>query len=430
MHMMNDAPDELMRLLPLLGLDSQVTSTGTESQLCVEANAAHPSMLRVEFAMRSTARANPSRTATIAFAADADFAACAANLDADFVCDNAIAAACFILSRALGLTSVVLTRDQQFFAVIRAALPLARDRSGIMVEGEIGVGKASLIKLIHAASDYPRDLIYAECAALDASRVEAEVVPLLAQASGPPSPVADERLGHCGAIFFNHIDELSLVAQARLLLAIRSASGLATSRIPARESVRLLAASRRPLAPMVARGEFLRELHGLFDTTFSIAPLRDRAGDVPMLVSHFLRALGPGLTLDAAALRMVSRYPFPGNLRELINFVTRLAIVPASPSTARSGSARENRAIGRAEVIRQLDQPSLDSTWRTRDRPPQQPPATYAAARPKASKRMARLEPLDELLGLGLVQPHPEVEGLGSVIERDSAAVAVENLKR
>src|ERR1700722_13580385 len=118
MHMMNDALDELMRLLPLLGLVYRVTSIGLESPLHVEASAAHPAMLRVEFAMRSTARANPSRTATIAFAADADFAACAANLDADFVCDNAIAAACFILSGALGITSVVLTRDQQFFAVI------------------------------------------------------------------------------------------------------------------------------------------------------------------------------------------------------------------------------------------------------------------------------------------------------------------------
>jgi transcriptional regulator of acetoin/glycerol metabolism len=426
MHMMNDAHDELMRLLPRLGLAYRVTSTGLESPLCVEPNAAHPSMLRVEFAMHFAASANPSRSATIEFATDADFAACPINLNADFICDNAIAAACFILSRALGLPSVVLTRDEQFFAMIRAALALARDRSGIMVEGEIGVGKASLIKLIHAASDDPRDLIYAECAAVDASRVDAEVVPLLAQASGTPSPVAEEGLGEGGTIFFNHIDELSLIAQARLLLAIRSASGLATSRTPARASVRVLAASRRPLAAMVACGGFLRELHELFDTTFTIAPLRDRAGDVPMLVSHFLRALGPGLTLDAGALRMVSRYPFPGNLRELINFVTRIAIVPASPSTARSGSDRENRAIGRAEVIRQLDQPSLDSTWR----PSRRLPATHTIARSKASKRMARLEPLDDLLGLGLVQSHPEVEGLRTVIERDSAAVAAENLKR
>lgn len=369
-----------MRLLPLLGLASQVTRTGLESPLHVEANAAHPSMLRVEFAMRSAARANPSCTATIAFATHPCVTASAANLAADFVCDNAIAAACFILSRALGLTSVVLTRDEQFFAVIRAALALARDRSGIMVEGEIGAGKASLIKLIHAASDDPRDLIYAECAALDASRVQAEVVPLLAQASGPPSLVADEGLGHGGAIFFNHIDELSLAAQARLLCSIRTASRLAISRAQARTSVRLLAASRRPLAAMVARGEFLRELHDLFDTTFSIAPLRDRPGDAPMLVRHFLRALNPGLTLSPGALRMVSRYPFPGNLRELINFATRLAIVPAMPSTARSGSTRENRSIGRAEVIRQLDQPSLDSMWRTRDRPTRRNSSSDAVA--------------------------------------------------
>jgi DNA-binding NtrC family response regulator len=366
---MNDAYDELMRLLPLLGLTFQVTKPVLESPL-VEANAANPSMLRVEFAMRSTARANPSCTATIAFAADAEVAACAANLDADLVCDNAIAAACFILSQALGLSSVVLTRDERFFAVIRAALALARDRSGTLVEGEIGIGKASLIKLIHAASGDPRALIHAECAGLDASRVEAELAPLLAQASGPLSPVADESLGIGGTVFFNHIDELSLAAQSRLVHLICTGALRAMSRDQARASVRLLAASRRPVAAMVARAEFLPVLHDLFDTTFTLPPLRDRPGDVPMLVRHFLRTLNPGLRLNPAALRMVSRYPFPGNLRELINFVTRLAIVPARPSTAAHAvSPAGNRAIGRAEVIRQLDYASLDSMWRTHDRP-------------------------------------------------------------
>jgi DNA-binding NtrC family response regulator len=291
-----------------------------------------------------------------------------------------------------------------------------------MVEGEIGAGKGSLIKLIHAASDDPRDLIYAECAALDASRVEAEIVPLLAHAFDAPIRAEDESPGNGGTVFFNHIDELSLDAQARLLGSIRTVARIATSRGQAPTSVRLLAASRRPLAAMVACGEFLRELHDLFDTTLTIAPLRDRPGDVPMLVRHFLRATSPGLTLDSRSLRMVSRYPFPGNLRELINFVTRVAIVPARPSSARSGSARVNRAISRAEVMRQLVRESLHSAWR--------PPATHIAARPRASKRMARPEPLDDLLGLGFVQSHSEVESLRTVIERDGAAVAAENLKR
>jgi DNA-binding NtrC family response regulator len=294
----------------------------------------------------------------------------------DFVTDSPMAVACFILSKILGLPSPILTGDERLFEVICSAIALARGLATVLVEGEIGVGKESLIKMIHAASGDSTSLLHAECAGLEARFVEAEIAPLLTRAAGAATKTDSRALG--GTIFFNRIEELSADAQLRLLSLIRRsivAGGVRQSLIDRRElssrcqpgaRVRFLAASTTSLAAMVARGEFLRELHEVFDTTLAVPPLRDRIGDLPILVRHALRMRGSTLTLSAAALRHLSRYRFPGNLRELANFVTRIAIVAATPPIHYSGRGRGTGIVGRAEVIRQLDQPNLDSLWKLR----------------------------------------------------------------
>ena len=264
---------ESERLLHLLGINAvvEITAPATASP-----PSSAPVLLRIKFALTRAGSLAPPAVATIALANNAG--AHAEDLEADFLCDNAIAAACFILSKALGLASFMLTSDERLFEKIRAAILLAQGPARVLVEGEIGVGKESLIKLIHAASGDSMSLIHAECAGLEATRVAAEVIPLLAQAAG--------------TIFFNRIEELSLVAQSRLLELIRASSSSSTAS-PDSQRVRYLAASTRSLAAMVARGEFLAELNGLFDATLILAPLRDRSGDLPMLVRYFLRKLNP-----------------------------------------------------------------------------------------------------------------------------------------
>lgn len=354
------APAELIRLLPLVGIDAAVPASG-DAPVAPSAHGVAPSALskelHVEFGERSAdATASPA-TLTIVFAPNGS----GENSAADFVAASAEAAACFILSRALGLPSPVLTADDQLFEVIRAALAVARGPARVLVEGEIGVGKESLVKLIHAASGDPAALLYAECAGLDENAVEPEIGPLIAQAAS-----ANFTRMQTGALFFNRIGELSPAAQSKLLYVILgSAAALDRHaqferRNPPAE-VRYFAASTQPIAAMVERGAFLRELHDLFDVTLAIPPLRSRRGDLPILVRHYLRSLNPGLTLNAAAMRTLSMYPFPGNVLELINFVTRIAIVPSNSGSRHSGS----RIVGRADVISQLEQASLNTTWRS-----------------------------------------------------------------
>jgi len=407
------APAELVRLLPLLGLEP-VPVEPIPSASRTASEPPMPPALRVEFGLRHDHRDDSSAVITIALLEPgAAFEPVAEPVDSpDFVCDSAIAAACFILSRALRLPSSVLTTNPRLFNVVCAAVALAHSPAGILVEGEIGVGKESMVKLIHAASGDPESLLYAECAGLEATAVATEISPLLAPDAGSdyhdaklsydPHHLDDHHLddrrddadsqdaprtaetpaanlGHLAiplgrTIFFNHLGELSLAAQRNLLDLLRSAA----------PRIRLLAASVQPLAVMVARGEFRADLRRLFDATLTIIPLRDRPGDLPMLARHLLRMRNPAVTLDAAAIRTLERYPFPGNLRELTNFVTRLAIVPAQPRRL-TDSPPENVTIGRAEIIRQLDHPSLKLLWPSRH---------HRAASPRTSSRRRHPERL------------------------------------
>ncbi len=367
-----NAPAEVIRLLRLLELYPLLEPASEVPQAAhfTEGPPSAPvAALRVRFDSSRESSADTSDIFTLAIIADRN----GDHAPPVFVTANATAAVCFILGRALALEAPVLTTDDRMFDVIRAAIALARGQARLLVEGEIGVGKESLIKLIHAASGDPMTLIHAECAGLEAARANADLVPLLAQAIGGVAPGA--RSG--GTIFFNRIEELSLAVQARLLELIHPASESPAARREEFARVRYLAASTRPLAAMVARGEFLAELHRLFDATLVIPPLRARPDDAPMLVRHRLRLLNPALSLNAAAMRTLTRYPFPGNLRELNNFVTRVAIVPPGSATICAAASSARGTIGRAEVIRQLDHLGLDSRWRSH----QQSAAAFRATR-------------------------------------------------
>ena len=414
-----DVPAEVIRLLPLVGLEvvrgadaaSLRTSTGGHSPKLAEQRAmqgefgAHRVIMldspdkfiradKVNWADKLKALDPPSGPLALRIAFDP--LASGRNSSADFVTDSAVAAVCFILSRALGLAAPFLTVDAKLFEVICAAVAVARGPARVLVEGEIGVGKESLVKLMYAVSRDPArladsggsprgpagshdigGLVHAECAGLEADAVEAEIGPLLAQAMSTDSECA-YRGG--GAIFFNRIGELSLAAQRKLLDLLHAFSAAPPDRrdlldLPKRNMIaspRIFAASTQPLAAMVDRGQLLPELNDLFDVTLTILPLRTRRGDLPLLVRHYLRGLNPALTLNAAALRALSVYPFPGNVLELISFVTRVAIAPPKSAVGRPGAGNaasghpDLNVVGRAEVIAQLDRASLNEVWRSR----------------------------------------------------------------
>ncbi|HEX3409641.1 MAG TPA: sigma 54-interacting transcriptional regulator [Candidatus Binataceae bacterium] len=362
------APAEVLRLLPLVGLEpvSRVRNDASSSSVSRDSR---PVAIRVIFSGHARSDLSPidagDAPATIAVAFDSNPTA-ETGSNIDFVTGSAIAAVSFILSRTLGLASPFLTADGALFEVICAATTLARQPARILVEGELGVGKKSLIKLIYAAGCDPlgsragreppdhqaSGLLHAECAGLSANAVESEIAPLLAQAAEFNRSDTSNR----GAVFFNRLGELSPRAQLKLLDLLRSVTGAAPGTPNRHRNIRILAASTRPLGAMVADGDLLPELHQLFDATLRISPLCSRRGDVPLLSRHYLRGLNSPRTFNAAALRALAVYPFPGNTLELINFVTRLAIIPPKAAVQRTplGESTDS-VVGRSEVISQLD---------------------------------------------------------------------------
>jgi DNA-binding NtrC family response regulator len=236
------------------------------------------------------------------------------------------AAASYVVSRAFGLAPPLLTADAAMFAVVRAAARAGQVDSPILITGETGTGKELVVRLIHAAGGRAHGMFSVNCAALN------DVVLPNAPDEATRSSHNDEtRLDELCAVadatlFLDQVSELSPAAQTRLLHAIlQTGDGEAGE---ARPGARLVSATNRPLGPMVLNGEFKRELYDrLAVLALGVPPLRERRADIALLATGFLRLAAPQLRFTSGALKALGSYPFPGNVRELHNLVTRFAIL-------------------------------------------------------------------------------------------------------
>jgi DNA-binding NtrC family response regulator len=248
------------------------------------------------------------------------------------------AAASYVVSQAFGLAPPLLTTDAAMFALIRAATRAGQADSPILVTGETGTGKELLVRLIHAASGRAGGMSSVNCAALNdvALRFESaqpsESTPKAAPDDAARVAVgAENRLDElCTAsdttLFLDQVSELSPAAQTRVLHAIVRAGDCVAGEI--RRGARLVSATNRPLGPMVTKGRFKRELYDrLAVLALKVPPLRERRADIGLLAGGFLRQAAPRLSFTPGALKALGGYPFPGNVRELHNLITRLAIM-------------------------------------------------------------------------------------------------------
>ncbi len=250
----------------------------------------------------------------------------AANATIEFEESGLWAAASYVVSRAFGLSPPLLTADAAMFAVIRAAARAGQVDSPILVTGETGTGKELVVRLLHAAGGRTGGMSSVNCAALNDA--------VLADAPGEATHGAhidENRLDElCAAadatLFLDQVSELSPAAQTRALHAILQAGDCEAGEV--RPGARLVSATNRPLRPMVLKGEFKRELYDRIAVlTLGVPPLRERRADIALLATGFLRLAAPQLRFTSGALKALGSYPFPGNVRELHNLVTRFAIL-------------------------------------------------------------------------------------------------------
>jgi formate hydrogenlyase transcriptional activator len=231
-----------------------------------------------------------------------------------------------------------LTGDGPAMRAVRLAIQqVARTDSTALILGETGTGKELVARAIHQLSPRrDRLLVAVNCAALAPGVVASE---LFGHEAGAFTGAARRRVGrfelaHRGTLFLDEIAELTPEVQAMLLRALQER---AIERVgggePIAVDVRLVAATHQDLGRAVRDGRFRADLfYRLNVFPIHVPPLRERPEDIPDLVRHFLhhfnRRLGKRvLGIDPEALRLLTSYALPGNVRELENLIERALIV-------------------------------------------------------------------------------------------------------
>ncbi len=208
----------------------------------------------------------------------------------------------------------------------------------MLIHGETGTGKELVAQELHAASRrsaHPFAVV--DCASLPDNLLEAE---LFGHARGAFTGAVAARAGSIeaadgGTVFLDEIGELPLAMQPKLLRVLESRTVRRVGETEHRNvDVRFICATHRDLEAMVARGQFREDLFfRLSVLPLRVPPLRERAGDVALLLGHFL-AEKHAAPLDTAAVELVSAQRWPGNVRELKSFAERVAAFGAERALA------------------------------------------------------------------------------------------------
>lgn len=241
--------------------------------------------------------------------------------------------------RELQLEDVVA--ESSILARVReTALQYATVDSTVLLVGETGAGKGLFARLIHQASARRAGpFLEVSCGVIVEESMEAELFGHSkggAFAEAAKGRVGLVELAHKGTLLLNEIGDLSPGLQVKLLRFLEDGEVWAIGAVrPKRPDVRIIAATSRDLAAMIAAGTFRGDLFYRLDVLcLQVPPLREHAEDIPRLVeltlSRLERKVKRRRGITPGALRALSRYTFPGNVRELLNLIERLMVTTTS----------------------------------------------------------------------------------------------------
>jgi formate hydrogenlyase transcriptional activator len=214
--------------------------------------------------------------------------------------------------------------------------------STVLIYGETGTGKELIARGIHDLSPRrSKPFVKLNCAAIPMGLLESE---LFGHEKGAFTGAIAQRIGRFevadgGTIFLDEIGEIPLELQTKLLRVLqeREFERLGSSRT-LRTDARLIAATNRDLEAMVSEQTFRSDLFFRLNVfPVHVPPLRERQGDIPLLVRHFTQQFSRRMkkvieTIPSAAMDALSRYHWPGNIRELQNVIERAVIISAGPA--------------------------------------------------------------------------------------------------
>ncbi len=253
----------------------------------------------------------------------------------------------------------MLTNTREMHLLLADLKRIAPSRATVLIEGESGTGKEICARVLHEYSDRRnKAFVGVNCAALSEGVLESE---LFGHEKGAFTGATHLRLGrferaHGGTLFLDEIGSAPPSVQLRLLRVLQEreferVGGVKSVRV----DVRIVAATNVDLHKEVCEGRFREDLLYRLDVVpIKLPPLRERRGDIPMLVEHFMCAANERNGrqvegIEAAAVGKLCQYPWPGNVRQLENVVERMIVLC-------SGS-----------YLRQSDLPKKIVEWREQD---------------------------------------------------------------
>ena len=266
--------------------------------------------------------------------------------------------------------------------VLKNVERVAPTDSTVLITGETGTGKELIARAIHNLSPRKgRPLVKVNCAAIPAGLIESE---LFGHEKGAFTGALMKKMGRFevadkGTIFLDEIGELPLDLQSKLLRVLQEGEfervgGTQTFKV----NVRVIAATNRDLEQQSKMGHYRADLYYRLNVfPIHLPALREREGDIPLLVQYFVRkfAANLGKKIDRIPERMIAalqRYPWPGNIRELEHVIERAVILSEGPElepidwlSQPGGKAGPGKPLTLEEMERQHIVDVLEQTnWR------------------------------------------------------------------
>jgi len=259
---------------------------------------------------------------------------------------------------------------QEIYAKIEQ---VADSRTTVLITGESGTGKELVAKALHYNSGRrERPFIALNCAALPETLIESE---LFGHEKGSFTDATARRVGqfelaNTGTLFLDEIGDLSAMTQAKLLRVLQEREFTRIGGVQSiKVDVRIVAATNRNLEDMVRKGQFREDLYYRINViSLFLPPLRERGEDIPLLAKHFLakrveEEKRPHIEFGKEALEVLTRYPWPGNVREMENIIeqafiwsqncaqiTQEHLPTIMKSDSRSSSLRDDTLAGRMSL--------------------------------------------------------------------------------
>ena len=231
----------------------------------------------------------------------------------------------------------IIGNSQEIRDVFGVVEKAATSESTVMIFGESGTGKELIARALHQNSRRERKpFIAVNCGAIPHELLESE---LFGYEKGAFTGASHTRIGRLelaneGTVFLDEIGDMPAMLQVKLLrvLAEQEIDRLGGSK-PVKVNIRFITATHRNLEDEIKEGRFREDLYYRLNIIpIVIPPLRDRQSDIPLLVQHFLKKCNENQSQQAKVIsdetiQMLANYSWPGNIRELGNFIERMVVL-------------------------------------------------------------------------------------------------------